>query len=254
MTLDWLEDDEVEITRAAKLGGGLLSWLALGTEETTDDGTVGFVASTPAVDRMGDSVDQQTWRLANYRRNPVFLADHRGNDVVGRVVKVGRTAAEDGAQQLRIRVRFDESDLNPRGQLLAHQHRNGFRSAVSVGFLPGETKSRTELAPDDPLYVDPTKTSRRMAGYLFRHPELLEVSSVGVPANPEALQLSQGLATAEDVDAAIARALSETVPAKLRAQLLDLLRRDAEVRSVILAAYMATPTNGGDSLAHLWSK
>lgn len=253
MTIEWLEDTEREVTRASPLGGGLLSWLAMGTGEATDDGTIEFVASTPTVDRMGDSVDQQTWNTRAYKRNPVFLADHRGSDVIGRSIKVGRTTSEDGQPQLRIRVRFDESPLNPRGMLLAHQHREGFRSAVSVGFIPGETTNRTQLPTDHPLFVDGRSTSPWVAGNLYRHNDLLEVSSVGVPANPEALQLSAELVTAESVDAAIERALTETVPSRLRTVLLGLLERDAAVRSAILAAYMAAPSTR-EGLAHLWSK
>jgi hypothetical protein len=263
MSLDWLEDNEEAVVRAGVLGKDTLSWLARGDGESSDDGTLGFIASTPTIDRVGDSIDQQTWLLANFRLDPVFLADHDRTKVIGTAVKVGRTAGEDGSPQLRIRVRFDESDLNPTGQLYAYQHRNGFRHAVSVGFRPREAVNRTDLPSDHPLHQDPKTTPRWAAGYLYRHNELLEVSSVSVPCNPQALQLSAELANAESVDAAIKRALDDTVPSQLRTTLLDLLRRDAEVRSVILAAFMAAPSStgrkattntGGDDLAHLWSK
>lgn len=253
MTLDWLEDTDVEVTRAGTIGGGL-SWLALAAEEQPKDGTIEFVASTPTVDRMGDSIDQQTWKLANFRRNPVFLADHNGREVVGRVPKAGRTATEAGDQQLRIRVLFDESPLNPKGMLLAHQHRNGFRSAVSVGFIPGETQNRTDLPSDHPLHIDPKTMSRWMAGSLFRHSELLEVSSVSVPANPQAIQLAADLADAENLDAAVTRALNETLPAKLRDLILDLIKKDAEIRRSVVSLFMATPNPTRGGLDHLWSK
>lgn len=256
MTIEWLDGEGVEdeapaVTKAGSLSGGLSSWLVLAAEEQTADGAIEFVASSAAVDRMDDSIDQQTWKLKNFRRNPVFLADHRGTDVVGRCPKVGRTVAEDGSQQLRIRVQFDESELNPRGMLLAHQHRNGFRNAVSVGFIPGESTNRTKLPSDHPLHVDPASKSSWMAGSVYRHCELLEVSSVGIPANPDALQLSAGVS-----DEAISKALDQHLPKRLREIVLDILRRDAEIKRAIVGLLMAQPTNtparGG--LDHLWSK
>lgn len=233
-------DDDV-VTRALELGGGSLSWLALAADEDTGDGTTEFIASTPTVDRAGDSLDQQTWRLAAYRQNPVILAEHRRDLVVGRAKQVRRTADESGMPQLRIRVEWDESELNPVGQLVAHQHRMGFRRAVSVGFIPHEIKSRTELPSDDPLYQDPAKVSRWMAGYLYRHNELLEVSSVSVPANAQALQLSAEIAEAESVDAAVKRVLAELLPRVLAASITDYLGQPQGRAEVLAALRAAAP-------------
>jgi hypothetical protein len=244
VTLEWLDqDDGDEPTYAGRLFRGSvacgLTWL--GRQEDgapADDGTIGFVASTAAVDRMGDSIDQQTWKLAAFRRNPVFLGDHDARSVVGRVVRVGRVKGEE-SQDLRIRVRFDDdATVNPRGALLAHQHRNGFRSAVSVGFIPHEATNRTKLSHDDPLYVDEAKTPAWRAGYLFRHNELLEVSSVGVPANAEALQLAADVAAAEASDAAVQRAVREVAP-KVDADAIIAALRDARVRAAVVAIILS---------------
>jgi len=78
------------------------------------------------------------------------------------------------------------------------------------------------------------------------------VSSVGVPANPEALQLGAGTS-----DEAIGKALDQHLPKRLRDLVLDAVRHDAEIRRAIVGLLMAqpttpTPTRGG--LDHLWSK
>ncbi len=253
MTIEWLTDTEQVVERAWDQGSSL-GWLALAAPETTTDGTSAtsdFIASTGTIDRMGDSVDQQTWKLARYRQNPVIMADH-AVPVIGVAKRVGITEA-DGAKQLRMSVTWDPNPVNVTAAIISEQHRTGFRRAVSVGFIPGEIVNRADLPADHPLYVDSKSTARWQAGYLFRHPQLLEVSSVAVPANPEALQLGLDIAGAEDSGPAWRRALNASVGKDLRERLLELLRTDKEARAVLSAIYLSAPTNSG-GLAHLWSK
>jgi uncharacterized protein len=255
VTIEWLADDVIDLEYVGTTERSL-TWLGRVAGEPNADGTIDFIASTGSIDRMGDVVEQSTWKLGGFRSNPVILADHRV-PVVGRAQRIGKTKTEAGAFELRMNVKFDEAEVNPVGRLLAHQHRNGFRRAVSVGFLPGEAKSRTELSPDDPLWVDPTKTSRWMAGYVFRHNELLEVSSVGVPANRDALQLSVHALQADTPDAAIERFVRGGSSRSVADQILDALK-NAEVKRAILGliyAERSTPTPAErSSLEHFWSK
>jgi hypothetical protein len=257
---DWLDesDSEPEGLYAGEIRGGL-SWLARGGEPQ-DDGSIEFIASTGSIDRYGDSIDQGTWRLKSWRDNPVLLADH-APPVIGRgAAKV--VTADDGTKQLRIRAWFDESDVNPVGRLIAHQHRNGFRRGMSVGFLPGEVTNRKDLPEGHPLRVSDPDVSRWMAGYLFRFPELLESSSVAVPANREALQLSLLASRAEDRDGAVSRWLRESTTKAVTDQVLAAIRTNPEVRRAVQALAFSAPstgrkattTTGGDDLAHLWSK
>lgn len=230
----YTEETEGVIYRATKLPTGEgLSWLARADGEN-EHGMSRFVASTGAVDRMGDVVEQ-SWRLANFRRNPVILHEH-AHPVVGRgSVKVDREA-----DALMLSVEWDDSEANPVGRLVAHQHRAGFRGAVSVGFRPGKSISRTKL-PDD----HPAKMSDDMpewqAGRVFRFNELLEVSSVAIPANAEALQVRAYAEEADDPAEAVARYLRETTPSQLRGLLADYIRDCPESLGVIRAIVLGTP-------------
>lgn len=228
-------------------GLGPVLWVARASAGTTnDDGTTDFVASTGAVDRVGDVIDQASWRLASFRANPVILYEHYV-PVVGQAVKVGITDDGAGNKRLTIRVLWDTADCNPSGILAAHQHEAGFRHAVSVGFMPGAFQSRTELAPDHPLFVDSAETPRWRAGYLYTRCELLEVSTVAVPANREALQLSMDArrAAAEkggDWFAAAKTLLRGIAPTKSSADdLLEAARTDPRFRALVLSMVLGEP-------------
>lgn len=243
-------DEDGSVVYAGHTDRGVLTWLgnAIDTKAAKDaeveddteedkrkDST--FIASTGAVDRMGDVIDQKSWLLKNFLRNPVILSDHSGRDVVGKSRKTWRGREEDGKtiRDLRIRVNWDDDEVNPRGVLLAHQHRTGFRKAVSVGFYPHKVTNRTDLPATHPAYVDPQSVSYKwLAGYFYEQNELLEVSSVGIPANSEALQLAAEVYRAETRQRALTRYLHETTPAEVARMFATLIQRDANVRKSIL--------------------
>ena len=124
----------------------------------------GAIASTARQDRQGDVVEPSGWRLDSYRRNPVILLSH---DHAGLpVARATRVAVEGGA--LLLEGRFPEPGASQRAD------EAGLLGAVSVGFLP--------------LRSEPLKNG---TGWRYLEQELLEVSLVSVPANPDALvQLS----------------------------------------------------------------
>lgn len=244
-TIDFFEDVE----RASPTPNGL-AWLASATSEPDPTDTdadpapsgnawTDFVASTGSLDRHGDSIDQNTWKLRSWKSNPVIPYEH-GSTVVGVGVPSKTRAIEvAGVKSLRTRAIWDDSPLNPLGQLMAHQYANKIRRAVSVGFIPGETKSRTELDPSHPMYVDAQKTSSWMAGYIFRHPELLEISAVAVPANSEAIALALATVRAESADASVERYLGESMSRAAKSAVLDAIRSDREIRKSLLALIMS---------------
>lgn len=227
---EWLEDGGPAVVQR----DGVSHWLIRQVEDEPGKPTR-FIASTSDPDRMRDVVEQR-WVLGPYKRNPVILADHDPRYVVGVSVK---TAVE--SDQLTIAVKWDDSDpaINPLAALIAHQHREGFRRAVSVGFVPGEAVSRVDLPEKHPAKVGPD-TDRWKAGYLYRKPELLEVSSVAIPANPQALQLSARVRETEDESEQIRRALAEGLDAKIRSIVLDAIQRDRSVRNAVLALARGT--------------
>jgi HK97 family phage prohead protease len=142
----------------------------------TDEGAT-FVASTAASDRYGDVVDQ-SWKLDSYKQNPVIQVDHdyRAESTVGRAEEA---AVEDGALVVKVKWGSD-----PKSKEIAAKVKDGLLSAVSVGFRPGRAARRSELPADHPYYAD---AKSNPYGMVFYDNELLEVSVVAVPANPEAL-------------------------------------------------------------------
>ena len=141
---------------------------------TGEDGLTRVIASTPTEDRYGDIVSAP-WQLDRYRQNPVVVFAHDYNrPVVGRAVDV-RLEGEN----LVAVIEWDDHPSNPLGQTIAHQFRSGFLSAVSVGFQPGIAVRRSQLDQQDPRHGE--------RGNVFTDNELLEISAVPIPANPEAL-------------------------------------------------------------------
>jgi hypothetical protein len=143
-----------------------------------DDGTITFVASTEQLDRYNSRFSG--WSLAAFRRNPIFIENHRvwgSAKTLGAVKKI----LVDDKQRLLADVRFDESPLNPEGQLAAHQYRQGFRFAVSIR---ARAKRRTWMG-------DLEKSHRfynPKGGVLYEDNDLLELSSVLIPGNSYAVK------------------------------------------------------------------
>lgn len=137
---------------------------------------VSFVASSATPDRYGDIIDQKGWILDNYKKNPVVLLNHDSNQL-----PIGKGNVYIRNDQLTIDVEFDSED--PRAKEVERKAKKGFMNAVSVGFRPLESKSRSELPADHKYYGQ--------RGMYYSKAELLEVSIVTIPANGEATMLEQ---------------------------------------------------------------
>lgn len=138
-----------------------------------EDGTlVGAIGSTAAVDRYGEIIDQESWDLKNFKKNPVMLWAHNltmGEDrpPIGKLTKI---KVEDG--QLVFNAKFDMAD--PFAAEIFRKYQEGFLNAFSVGFIPHTIQQFTDKG-------------ERLEAPILRDNELLEMSAVPVPANPEAL-------------------------------------------------------------------
>lgn len=138
--------------------------------ENTDGLLSGVVGSTAAVDRYGESIDQASWDLKHFKKNPVILWAHNltlGEDrpPIGRATKV----KVDG-DSLVFDIQFDMAD--PFAADIFRKYKEKFLNAFSVGFIPHKIQ-RSDEDGVPPVLMDN---------------ELLELSAVPVPANPEALQ------------------------------------------------------------------
>lgn len=126
-----------------------------------------FVASDETVDRMGDVVRTDGWDLAAYKRNPVFLWAHDyGRTPIGRSEWIGVEGT-----RLLATVEFAPTEFAKEVEVL---YRQRFLRAVSVGF---RAKAFT-------FRKGPRGT---IEGVEYTKQELLEISAVPVPANPQAL-------------------------------------------------------------------
>ena len=170
------------------------------TDISDEERTASFVASDETVDRYGDVVSVDGWDLTNFRRNPVFLWMHSQWQPIGRVTKIG----VEGDKLLATVKFYGKGDSKTADDLWTLVKKRHLR-AVSVGFT---VKSDDDIAPirdeDD-----------RVTGFRFLRQELLELSLVSVPANPNALQLARSYGLAPDL-------ISQALP-------LDALVRDEQV-------------------------
>jgi HK97 family phage prohead protease len=136
-----------------------------------------FTISTAIVDRELDRIAIEGWDLANFLRNPVVLWGHDAARLpIGRAFNV-RT--ENGA--LKASVEFIPADTPEGGAFAESVYRlalNGFIAATSVGFRP----IKWDFTDDEARGADDW-----FPGIDFNEQELVELSIVTVPANPEAL-------------------------------------------------------------------
>ncbi|MDE2779554.1 MAG: HK97 family phage prohead protease [Chloroflexota bacterium] len=146
-------------------------------ESTGRDGEGGaamtFVISDEEVDRHGDVVVAQGWRLQAYRSNPVLLWAHNyGLPAIGRAAAVW---PEPGL--LLARMEFAPTAF---AQEVAALYRSGYQQGVSVGFKPLRYEERRD------------GVTGAFLGVRFLEQELVEVSAVPVPANRNALLRERG--------------------------------------------------------------
>jgi len=134
-----------------------------------------FIASSEAVDRYDEILTAEGWQLENYRRNPVFQNAHQYGDILFTLGKALVTEVRNiaGRRVLFQRVEF-ATDINPIARIAYGLYRGKFLNAVSVGFIPLRWENGGVEAGYRRKYLEQ---------------ELIEVSAVGIPANPEALQL-----------------------------------------------------------------
>jgi hypothetical protein len=192
-----------------------------------------FIASDETLDRYHEIIMADGWRLDHYRQNPVFQNAHQYGDIIFTLGKALVTEVQNG--RLYQRIEF-ATDVNPMAKIAYGLYRGKFLNAVSVGFIPlkWEDAPGTASIPDgESGTLDLVKPRRR-----YIEQELLEVSAVGIPANPNALALGLKSGALDKSDlkdlADLLRFILATDPKptalKSRAQLLPLLR---ELRSLL---------------------
>lgn len=139
-----------------------------------DSRDVRFIASTATPDRYGDTVNPKGWHTDTFNKNPVFLFSHESrNFPIGKV-----TSTWEKAGKFMADVSFMPEGMHDIADKAWSMLKGGFLNAVSVGFMP---------IKQEPIYDD----DGHWKGTKFIEQELLELSLVPIPANPEALQVAR---------------------------------------------------------------
>ena len=194
---------------------------SLEIKEENSDRKFRVVASTEDTDRSGEVIKVAWWDWENYMKNPVIIANHdyQIENIVGKATKIG---IEDG----KLIIEWVFSKSNPLGVLLADLYDEGMVKTVSVGFIP---KQRQE-------------DNRR----IITSAELLELSFVAVPCNPNALSLDQKQLMKKGIEAGI---LQEE-KSELEAFKAEILGEVAEVKN-LLKALLDGKSKGADEANYI---
>jgi hypothetical protein len=136
-----------------------------------EDEPLTFVASSTGLNRYGFRLRPEGWTISNFNKNPVILWGH-----MSFLPPIGRGQAFiDGV--LKSKVTFDRGD--PIGAEVDRKYREGFLSAVSVGFDFVDKKG----APITNWWRLTPEEIETESFY-----DLAEISAVSVPADPKALK------------------------------------------------------------------
>ena len=156
-------------------------------EINEDQKSLRAVFSTGDVDRHGEVVDQKSWLLDDFLKNPVVLFGHdHSQPPVGKIMGLGYNS--DG--NLEGEVKFAALEY-PFANVIWNLYKGGFMKAFSVGFSAGK--------------VDIVDNQ-----VILRENTLYEISTVAVPANAMALAKAKGM----DVSALEAKMIEQTDKAK----------------------------------------
>lgn len=144
---------------------GLQPVVIRASEINEDEFTIIHYISTPTPDRYGDIVEQAGLDDTKFKNNPVVLFGHRSRELpIGK----SRWVKSDGVGVLA-QTAFDKDSEFARE--IFRMNKEGILNAWSIGFIPLEYSFLKE------------------GGMLVKKWELLEYSSVPIPANPDALNL-----------------------------------------------------------------
>ena len=128
------------------------------------DNTFTAIASKEVVDRMGDIVKISGIKVDNYLKNPVVLFNHNPDKIIGKAIDVLKTN-----DSLIVKIQFANTPLAQEVKELVSE---GFLNTLSIGFMSLQYKQNDNSN-----------------GIIYESVELLEISIVSVPANPEAVVL-----------------------------------------------------------------
>lgn len=132
-------------------------------KEIKGNGTFEVVATTEGIDRDGEILLVSGWDFTNFMKNPIILWGHNYYEMDAIIGAVTELVQEDA--RVIVRGVFANTEA---GQTARQLYDDGILKTVSVGFIPKEKQGNT-----------------------ITKAELLEVSFVSIPANPDAMSLAK---------------------------------------------------------------
>jgi len=147
-----------------------------------------FTASTADIDRDGEVIDVTGWDLKNFKKNPVIMFAHDYRTLpIGRATKIG---VRDG--KLVNNVEFPPEGTYEFADIVERLVGAGFLKTESVGFMPKKWEDG-DWSEDEKDAKKPRRT--------YTKQELLEISIVPVPSNPNALMnaVKEGVITTKQL-------------------------------------------------------
>ena len=143
-----------------------------------------FIASDGTRDAAGTVLNTKGWDLDRFNKNGIIGYQHKvygswdGTDNPDNVIGKGRAYVKD--DKLMVDVEFEPAEINSLAEKIYQKLLFGSLKAVSVGFMSkgGQWGEGEEaLTGKNPTYY-------------YKGQELLEVSVVNIPANPNAVKKS----------------------------------------------------------------
>jgi len=135
------------------------------------------IASTETKDRDGDIMRIGGAKLKNFRKNPVMLFGHDDRSLaIGRADNIRK---EDG--RLVFDAVFASKEANPFAENVFQLFKEKIMRSFSIRFSP------TKAVPIQPAPAASNEIMR-FPGMEYKEWELLEISAVNIPANPEAMK------------------------------------------------------------------
>lgn len=147
--------------------------------EKTGERTRRFVLSDESVDRYNTTFKVEGWELENFERNPVVLWCHNS-----RSLPIGKASVSKTDAQLLAEVEFFDEATNPDAPRIMKMVDAGVLG-VSVGARVLESEYNLDRESEDEwenIFNPPID---------FTRAELLEMSVVAIPGNPNALPLRE---------------------------------------------------------------
>lgn len=175
--------------------------------EKTDKGLLA-VASSSVVDRHGEVVSVSGWDLKNFKKNPVLLWSH---DHTIPAIGVAKTIKVEGTgKTAKLMFSPEFHDITPEAKAIKTMFDQGILNSFSVGFKP----------------ID-------MDGNTYTKQELLEISAVNVPANPDARMMAyKSLQDAGFEKSVIKNVVGEELINDVEPEEVDILELKAELAEV----------------------